>query len=186
MPTNTRFGLAFLLLAAQAFCGGAFAQEPQTPAVASATQHSAAALMNVSPQSFATQAAVMGNAEIELAQLALDKSKNASVRAYAQRMVKDHTATNANLKKLATEENITLPNTVDSEHQAVKQKLAGLEGEDFDRQYRQEMEKGHEKAVALFQSATQSPQMPEEFKEFAATALSSLEDHREQAQQLGD
>jgi putative membrane protein len=186
MPTNARFGLAFSLLAAQAFVSSAFAQEPQTPATASAAQHSAAALMNVSPQSFATQAAVMGNAEIEFAQLALDKSKNAGVRAYAQRMVKDHTATNANLKKLATQQNITLPNTLDSTHQAVKQKLAGLDGEDFDRQYRQEMAKGHDKAVVLFQSATQSAQMPEEFKEFAAAALSSLEDHHERAQQLGD
>ena len=42
----------------------------------------------------------------------------------------------------------------------------------------------HASTPKFFQSATQSPQMPQEFKEFAATALSTLEDHREQAQQL--
>jgi putative membrane protein len=192
MATKSIFAAELLLCAAQVVATSTFAQSSKASDAAkarsdplmSATQQSSAVLMNVSPQSFATQAAVMGKAEVELAQLALDKSKNASVRAYAQRMVEDHTATNANLKKLASQENITLPSALDAQHQAVKQKLSGLRGDDFDRQYTKEMANGHDKAVALFQSAMQSPQMPQEFKEFAATALSTLEDHREQAQQL--
>ena len=192
MATKSIFAAELLLFAAQVVAMSTLAQNSKAADAAStrsdqsmsATQQSSAVLMNVSPKSFATQAAVMGKAEVELAQLALDKSKNADVRAYAQRMVEDHSATNANLKKLASQENITLPSALDAEHQAVKQKLSGLQGDDFDRQYTQEMASGHEKAVAFFQSATQSPQMPQEFKEFAATALSTLEDHREQAQQL--
>jgi putative membrane protein len=142
------------------------------------------AAMNVTPQSFASQAAVIGKAEIELGQLALQKSQDADVRAYAQRMVKDHTAADAKLKKIASKDNITLPTALDAEHQAVKQKLAGLQGDAFDREYKQQMEKGHEKAVALFQSASQTQQMPQDLKEFAASTLSTLEDHREQAQEL--
>jgi putative membrane protein len=191
MSLPLKFVSTVFLFAAQSIALCASAQNSRSAATpdqsapaAAAMQHDSAALMNVTPRSFATQAAVIGKAEVELGQLALEKSQNADVRAYAQRMVKDHTAANADLKKLAAEENITLPNTLDTEHQTVKQKLAGLQGADFDRQYEQEMAKGHEKAVALFQSAAQSQQMPQEFKEFAATTLSTLEDHREQAQEL--
>jgi putative membrane protein len=143
-----------------------------------------AAHMNVTPQSFASQASVIGKAEIELGQLALQKSQDADVRAYARRMVKDHTAADAKLKMIAAKENISLPTALDAEHKQVKQKLASLQGEAFDREYKQQMEKGHDKAVALFQSASQTRQMPEDLKEFAASTLSTLEDHREQAQEL--
>src|SRR5262245_36196052 len=42
----------------------------------------------LTPQSFATQAALIGQAEIELARLALQQTQNPGVRTYAQRMLK--------------------------------------------------------------------------------------------------
>ena len=62
----------------------------------------------VTPQSFATQAAVIGTAEIELGQLALQNSQDPTC-AYAQRMVKDHQAADAKLKKIAGAENLEPP-----------------------------------------------------------------------------
>lgn len=140
----------------------------------------------VTPQAFATQAAVIGKAEIELSQLAMQKSQDESVRQYAQQMVKDHTAAEAKLKKIATQKNLSLPQTLDADHQAVKQKLSGLQGAAFDREYAKEMAKGHDKAVALFESASQTPQMPTELKEFAASTLPTLEKHQEMAHSLHD
>jgi putative membrane protein len=201
MAMQTRFWITLIFAVTQALTLTALAQSPQSPSTSSVKassdvssanrsanqhgmEHNPAAIMNVTPQSFATQAAVMGKAEVELGQLALEKSQDSNLRAYAQRMIRDHTAANAKLKKLATQENITLPATLDTEQQSLKQKLANLQGADFDRQYKQAMAQGHEKAVALFQSASQSPQMPQEFKEFAASSLATLEDHREQAHEL--
>ncbi|HET9445267.1 MAG TPA: DUF4142 domain-containing protein, partial [Steroidobacteraceae bacterium] len=68
--------------------------------------------------------------------------------------------------------------------QAVKQKLSGLEGDAFDREYAKEMAKGHDKAVALFEAASQAPQMPAELKEFAASTLPTLKEHDEMAHDL--
>lgn len=186
-----------VLIAAQAWALAAFAQEATPPkqpmpdrTTPGATDRAAmpapdrGTTKTVSPQSFATQATVIGKAEIELGQLAMQKSQDENVRKYAQRMVNDHTAADAKLKKIATQENLSLPQTLDPDHQAVKQKLSSLQGEAFDREYAKEMAKGHDKAVALFESASQAPQMPAQLKEFAATTLPTLEKHREMAHSL--
>jgi predicted outer membrane protein len=46
------------------------------------------------------------------------------------------------------------------------------------------MAKGHDKAVALFESASQQPQMPEDLKQFAASTLPTLEQHKDMAHSL--
>ena len=141
-------------------------------------------MANVTPQSFASKAAVLSTAEVELSQLALNNTKNEKIRIFAERMIKDHTAANEKLKKIAAQENISVPQALDAEQRAVKQKLASLKGDGFDREYRREMAKGHDKAVALFESASQNEQMPEELREFAASTLRTLEDHQEDAHDM--
>jgi putative membrane protein len=138
----------------------------------------------VTPQSFASQAAVIGKAEIELGQIALRNTQDASVRTYAERMVKDHSAADKKLKAIAAKENLQLPQSLDQEHESLKTKLQSLKGEDFDRAYVKAMASGHDKAVALFESASQQPQMPDELKQFAASTLPTLEQHKEMAHSL--
>lgn len=133
------------------------------------------------PQTFASQAAIIGKAEIELGQLALKNTQDESVRTYAERMVKDHSAADKKLKAIAAKENLQLPQSLDQEHQSLKTKLQSLKGEDFDRAYVKAMANGHDKAVALFESASQQQQMPDELKQFAA---STLEQHQEMAHSL--
>jgi putative membrane protein len=144
----------------------------------------AAKMKPVTAQSFASQAAVIGKAEIELAQLALNNTKNEEIRIYAERMVKDHTAADQKLKKIAATENLQLPQSLDAKHQALKQKLSGLQGDAFDREYKKHMTMGHGEAVALFESAAQTQQMPKDLKEFAASTLPTLEKHHEMAKDL--
>jgi putative membrane protein len=139
---------------------------------------------SVTPESFASQAAIIGKAEIELGQIALKNTQDQSVRTYAERMVKDHSAADKKLKAIAAKENLQLPQSLDPEHAALKSKLQGLKGEEFDRAYVQAMAKGHDKAVALFESASQQAQMPGELKQFAASTLPTLEQHKEMAHSL--
>ena len=139
---------------------------------------------SVTPESFASQAAIIGRAEIELGQIALKNTKDENVRKYAERMVKDHGAADKKLKAIAAKENLQLPQSLDQEHQALKLKLQGMTGEAFDREYVSAMGKGHDKAVALFESASQQPQMPADLKQFAATTLPTLEQHKEMAHSL--
>jgi putative membrane protein len=88
------------------------------------------------------------------------------------------------LKKIAGAENLTLPQSLDAEHQALKEKLSDLKGEAFDREYAKAMAKGHDKAVALFETASQAAQLPAELKEFAAATLPTLKEHMEMAHDL--
>lgn len=53
-----------------------------------------------------------------------------------------------------------------------------------DREYAKAMAKGHDKAVALFESASQAPQMTSELREFAAATLPTLKLHMEMAREL--
>lgn len=141
-------------------------------------------MANVTPQSFATQAAVLSTAEVELSQLALNNTKNEEIRIFAERMIKDHTAANEKLKKVAAKENLNVPQSLDAEQRSVKQKLASLKDDAFDREYRKEMAKGHDKAVALFEAASQNQQMPEDLRDFAASTLRTLEDHQDDAHDM--
>ncbi len=139
---------------------------------------------SVTPESFASQAAIIGKAEIELGQIALKNTQDANVQKYAQRLVKDHSAADKKLKAIAAKENLQLPQSLDPEHEALKTKLQGLKGEDFDRAYVSAMAKGHDKAIALFESASQQPQMPSDLKQFAASTLPTLEEHKQMAHSL--
>ena len=141
-------------------------------------------MKSVTPESFASQVAVIGKAEIELGQIALQNTKDENVRKYAERMIKDHSAADKKLKAIAAKENLQLPQSLDQEHESLKMKLQGMSGEQFDREYVKAMAKGHDKAVALFESASQQPQMPAELKQFAASTLPTLEQHKEMAHSL--
>lgn len=196
MSQNLRHGclLSAALIASQILAGGALAQQTDesrprqsttdrgTPT--DMTRKTNAMSRTVSPQSFASQAAVIGKAEIELGQLAAQKSQDGDVRAFAQQMVKDHKAAAAKLEKVAKQSNLVLPESLDAEHQALKQKLSGLQGDAFDREYAKAMAKGHDQAVALFEAASQAPQMPAELKEFAASTLPTLKEHDRMAHSL--
>jgi putative membrane protein len=186
--------LSAAMIASQALAFGALAQQtdeyrPRQPTAdrgtpSDMTRTTNATSKTVTPQSFATQAAVIGKAEIELGQLAAQKSQDKKVREFAERMVKDHQAADAKLKKIAAQANLKLPQSLDAEHDMLKQKLSGLEGEAFDREYAKAMAKGHDKAVALFESASQATQLPAELKEFAAATLPTLKEHDEMAHSL--
>jgi len=144
----------------------------------------AAKAKTLSPQSFATQVAVIGKAEIELGQLALKNSRDASVQKFAQRMITDHTNADKQLESVAAKQGLELPQKLDPEHQALKEKLSNLKGQDFDREYTKAMIDGHEKAVALFEAASQNPRMPADLKQFASATLPTLKSHRDAAHSL--
>jgi putative membrane protein len=121
----------------------------------------------VTPESFASQAAVIGKAEIELGQIALKNTQDEK-----------------KLQAIAAKQNLQLPQSLDQEHESLKTRLQSLKGEEFDRAYAKAMATGHDKAVALFESASQQAQMPDDLKQFAASTLPTLEQHKEMAHSL--
>src|SRR5512134_2270500 len=102
-------------------------------------------------QKFAADAAKDSMAEVELGQLALNKSDNAKVREFANQMIQDHSKANVQLQSIAKSGNVVLPSDPGEKLQKPMNKLSGLTDKDFDRAYAEAMAEDHEKAVKLFQ-----------------------------------
>ena len=98
---------------------------------------------------FATKAAVGGMAEVEFGKIALTKTADPQIKAFADMMVKDHGKANEELMTLATGKNITLPTALDEEHQKKFDELSKLSGKDFDKEYVKTMVDGHKKTLDL-------------------------------------
>jgi putative membrane protein len=139
---------------------------------------------SITTEDFVKKAAVDGMAEVELGKLAQQKSTNAEVRKFGAHMVKDHTAANEKLKAAASKANVQVPKAIDAEHQQAMASLQKLEGTKFDAAYSEHMQQDHAKAVALFQSASQSTQVAEPVRQFAQSTLPTLKEHHQEAEQL--
>jgi putative membrane protein len=135
--------------------------------------------------SFWTEAAQGGTAEVMLSETALQRSQNEEVRAFAQQMITDHTAANNELKQLATTKSITLPASVNTKQQATLTKLNSMSGADFDREYMKTMVKDHEKMVKLFEKTSERA-TDTEAKTFAGKTLPSLQSHLTAARNIND
>jgi len=132
---------------------------------------------------FVSDAGMAGLAEVQMANVALQKSENPEVKAFAQRMVTDHTASNQQLSQLATMKGLVLPAELAGEHQSGLQHLQGLSAAEFDRAYMQHMVSDHKKTVQLFQQGSAQAQ-DAEIKAFATKNLPILQQHLQLAQQL--
>lgn len=67
-----------------------------------------------SERTFIRKAAEGGVAEVQLGQLAQQKASSPLVKDFAQRMVTDHTKANDQLKQLATEEGVNIPDKLNA------------------------------------------------------------------------
>jgi putative membrane protein len=94
---------------------------------------------------FVKKAADGGLAEVAMAKLAQEKAASADVKAFAQKLEKDHTQANTELKQVASQKNITLPTAPSKMHQAKHDKLSKLSGAEFDKAYVAAMLEDHQK-----------------------------------------
>jgi putative membrane protein len=124
-----------------------------------------------------------GMAEVDLAQLAQQKSTNPKVKDFAQMMVADHSAANEKLKALAASKQVAVPRTLDASHEAEKTRLGGLSGDSFDKAYAQSQVKAHEKTVGLLEKEISSGQ-DADAKAFAQSVLPTIRHHLEEARTL--
>lgn len=99
---------------------------------------------------FLATAAQSDQNEIALSQLAEQKATNPAVKAFAEKMVTEHTKMSASMKPFADSWGLTPPSGPDSDHQKELDKLNGLSGADFDKEYMSEMVADHSKALSAF------------------------------------
>ena len=91
-------------------------------------------------------------AEIELSRMALDKSANPDVKAFAQMMIRDHGAAEDTLKDLAAGHQIDWPTQLDDTLRETADDLEKKQGSDFDREYAKTLVEVHQDFAAKLES----------------------------------
>jgi putative membrane protein len=131
---------------------------------------------------FIAKAGMGGLAEVQTGNLGLQKASNPDVKAFAQRMVTDHSRANEELQLLATAKGVGLPTELNGDPRKALDHLASLSGAAFDKAYMDHMVEDHIEDVAEFEKASQTAQ-DSELKAWAAKTLPTLQDHLRQAKE---
>jgi putative membrane protein len=99
---------------------------------------------------FLSMAAQSDQNEIALSKVAGEKATNPAVKAFAEKMVTEHTKMSESMKPFADSWGLTAPMGPDADHQSEIEKLNGLSGADFDKEYMDQMVSDHSKALSAF------------------------------------
>ena len=158
---------------------------PAEPSAAGINANAATAAgpttLSAADKRFVTKAAIGGMAEVQLAQLAQQKSQDDKVKQFAQKMIDDHTPNNEQLVKIASGKGLTPPAEVDAMHRKEMSKLQALDGAKFDRAYLRGQEKDHKAMLKIFQMEAKGGR-DADLKSFAETTIPTIESHEEMAQ----
>lgn len=172
-PMNRILALAVATLLA----GPAFAQTSKEPAKEPSPH-------TVDLQKYVDGATRADLFEVKASQLALQRSQDPAIRNFAQQMVSEHTdATN----KLKLEINkakidVDVPEKLDTEQQALLDKLMNVGTEDFNKMYMSMQIAGHEEALQLHSEFAQTG--TDSFRTFARTMGTHAKDHLDQAKRI--
>ncbi|HVZ29717.1 MAG TPA: DUF4142 domain-containing protein [Asticcacaulis sp.] len=129
-----------------------------------------------SPVDFVTKASNAGMFEIKSSELALKKSKNPTIIAFAKQMIADHKAADIKLNAAAKAANIVPPKVISSDEQAKVDDLA-KKGDDFDKAYVDAQASAHNDAVNLFSDFSKNGQSLQ-LQNFATATLPTLAAHK--------
>jgi putative membrane protein len=135
------------LAACLLFAGPAFAQS-----VGEKTGVNAVLGVTPATADFVKEAASSDMFEIQSSQLAAQRS-DGPTKAFATQMIADHEKTTAEIKSMVTAGTVKadLPSTMLPSHQSMLDKLKGLNGADFTKQYHSDQVTAHKDAVSLYQ-----------------------------------
>lgn len=138
---------------------------------------------NDSDKLFAQLMAEGGLAEVALAGLAGERAGAAEVGDFAGRMIEEHSAANDRLAGLAEESGIPLPQALNAEHEAMRARLEGLEGEAFDLAYMRGQVVDHQKAAQILIWQIDAGQ-DADLQRFAADTLPAVLEHLNLAREI--
>jgi putative membrane protein len=110
---------------------------------------SANTMGSVDTGSFVSNAGQSDMYEIQAAQIAQQRSKNADVKSFAKMMVTDHTAMSAQMKPLFQAAGQQPPTDLDQRRKGFLDNLKGAPAADFDKTYIDQQVAGHQEALDL-------------------------------------
>lgn len=134
---------------------------------------------------FAVNAADGGMYEVKVGQLAVSRGTTDNVRKFGQMLIDDHGAANNELKALAQQKNITLPDSISQKMRDKYNDLAKKTGADFDKAFMDKMVDDHKKDIDAFEKEANNGN-DADLKTWASNKLPTLRHHLEMAQNNGN
>lgn len=138
---------------------------------------------NDSAGKFVEQAAQGGMTEVKVGILAKEKATTDELRKFGEVLQADHTKANEDLKQIAKEQNLQLPDDVSIEQKSAIEKLSALSGKEFDKAFVTQMLTDHRSTVTLFQGRAATSEDPQ-LQKFAQSTLPTLKHHLDMAEAL--
>jgi putative membrane protein len=144
----------------------------------------AVAQQRVDAATFARTAAATDAFEIQSSRLALERSSNPRVRAFAQHMIDDHAMTTTALSRSTPAMAMFLePRILDERHATMLSQLEAESGPAFDRLYDGMQLAAHREAIALYSAYASEGDDPQ-LVSFARATLPALRQHLAMARRL--
>lgn len=182
----------------------ASACHPKNDATASSSDAAAAAASSAMPDAnpaatvptpaneaaapdFVNKAAISDMFEVQSSKLALKRSTNADVKAFAKMMIDAHTKTTAELKAAikASGQSITPPADLDDAHKSKLDDLTKADAKDFDKKYMDAQVDGHQATLDLMARYAKDGDVPQ-IKDFAAKTGPAVQQHLDKAKAIKD
>jgi putative membrane protein len=150
------------------------------------SQEDALSRDSVSTDTFVQHLALNDIFEIALSRLALQKSSNSEVQAFANRMIKDHTSSTERLGAIlkAGNINIVLPTQIDPDHEKIIQSMQGMTGSEFDHTFARVQQQAHEK-ILLVLTRYRDGGRDKDLQAFATEIAKVVERHLADSKKLG-
>ena len=115
--------------------------------------------------------------EVTLGKMAQERASDERVKQFGKRMVDDHGKDLQQLKQLASQKKVTLPESSDSEQTREADKLGKLSGKGFDTEYVKYEAKDHKEDVED-QGKEMKTSADPDLKKFATAAYGTVSEHK--------
>lgn len=132
---------------------------------------------------FVEDASAKGIAEVEAGKLAQEKATASDVKAFADKMVKDHSQANEKLKAIAATKKLEVSDDAALMDKAKAMILELRSAKSFDQAYANNQVKAHEATIELFNTYVNEG-TDADLKAFAQKTLPTLEHHLTEAKAL--
>lgn len=132
---------------------------------------------------FAVCAADGGMLEVKLAELAQTNASDASVKEFARTMTSDHSKGNAELKGLAAQKKISLPEKLSDKSQKMYDWFSKKQGADFDKAYMKCMVRDHKMDVNEFEKEAKKGK-DADLQKWASAEVPVLKSHLDAAENI--
>ena len=141
-----------------------------------------AVAVSAEDRKFILDTAQSGLHEVKMGMLGVERGTNSDLKVYAQRILDDHTLSNAEVQALARLKGVAFPDPTRTDDSS--ERLSRLTGIEFDQEFVREAIDDHLKNIAAFEKEDQSARGDSDIKGFAHSALPKMRAHLDQAKAL--